>query len=88
MAKLRQVHITVADLASQLVELDQEGYGDAVVVLSRDSEGNGFRPLYKLETGTYEDGEAGIAELTPALAKQGFTDADVLGQKALILWPG
>lgn len=68
---------------------------DALVVVSRDSEGNGFSPLYEAVPTVYRagpgwaGGEIGLAELTPELEQQGYSDADVIsdGQAAVCLWP-
>ena len=65
--------------------------GKKVVIMAKDAEGNNFCPLREIDEecnySTYS-GEIGLAELTPDLRQQGYTNEDVLeGQPALILWP-
>lgn len=84
--------ITVADLRKQLCTLP----GEAVVVMSRDSEGNGFSPLSSIaDNSRYEPenawaGEIRLKELTPDLKEQGYTEDDVAAETApecIVLWP-
>lgn len=82
--------MTVKDLIEALQKVDQT----RIVILQKDSEGNGYSPLsgiddnamYEAET-TYS-GEVRIHHLTDALIKQGFSDEDVGdGQPCLVLYP-
>ena len=82
--------ITVADLIKSLQEYPQ----DAVVIHSRDSEGNGFSPVAEVSLGrtSLEDGESeiqfGLDELTPELEAEGYTEEDVGdGPIAVCVWP-
>ena len=77
----------------ELIELLQQVDPERVVVLSRDSEGNGYAVLSAVETmaflpdGSY--GEVYLEELTPELEAQGYSEEDVRedGEPALVLWP-
>jgi hypothetical protein len=82
---MRQSPYTVAELIEFLRQMDQE----ALVVLSRDPEGNGFSELHQVGTNTYRDGQIGIEKLTPELKKAGYSKEDILagGVKAIVLWP-
>ena len=73
----------------QLIELLQKENPDRVVILSKDSEGNGFSELENVNSNyNYNDGEIGLGTLTPELEKQGYTEEDILdGQPAVVLWP-
>lgn len=78
----------------ELIELLQKEDPERLVVMSKDSEGNGFSPLNDIGPGAYRaestwSGEVGLEKLTPALKKKGFGPEDVIhdGQKALVLWP-
>lgn len=82
--------MTVKELIEELLKIDL----DRIVILQKDSEGNGYSPLagidgnavYNAET-TY-CGEVKIAYLTTELIKQGFSDDDVGdGQPCLVLYP-
>lgn len=73
----------------QLIKRLQKEDPKALVVLSRDPEGNGFEELVYVD-GDYmfADGEIGYSKITPALKKQGFTEDDILdGKRAVVLWP-
>ena len=77
--------MTAKELIAKLQAVDP----DTPIVVSRDEEGNGFSPLHEIEMGAYdeESGECGILELTDELKKLGFTEEDVRGKPALIIWP-
>jgi hypothetical protein len=79
--------LTVKEVLEQLSKMDPK----RVVIMARDAEGNGFKPLHKIATGAYNkhDDEIGLETLTPELQGRGFTQADVMkgGKPALILWP-
>ena len=76
--------MTVKQLIAELRKLQ----GHRKVILSRDAEGNGFRPLETIETGAYADGEVKLEMLTSALEKLGYTEEDVgSGESVAVLWP-
>lgn len=76
-----------------LIKLLQKEDPNRLVVMSKDSEGNGFSPLADMSTESYAadstwSGEIGLEKLTPELEKKGYTEEDVLdGKPALVLWP-
>jgi hypothetical protein len=76
---------------AELIEILKEEDPMALVVLSRDPEGNGFNECRGFSTDCYDpDGrELGLAELTPELKAKGYTDEDVLedGVPCVTLWP-
>ena len=74
--------------ASELITILQQ-HPDYDVILSQDSEGNGFGPLTEAQVSGYEakNREVGLLELTPELKRQGYTEEDVRGKPAIILWP-
>ena len=76
----------VKELIEELSKLDPE----ALVVLSRDEEGNGYSELADIASNYKFNGEdIGHAKLTPKLKKQGYTEEDVMeaGDPCVILWP-
>lgn len=79
----------VRELIEQLQKQDPE----AIVVLQRDSEGNGFSPLSGLYFGAYEaettwSGNFGPHELTESMVKAGYSEEDVVhGVSAVALHP-
>lgn len=79
--------LKVKDLIEQLAKLDPE----AVVIMQRDSEGNGYAPCSGAEgNGAWDDdeGEYGYAVLTDELRQQGYAEEDtVRGQPAVVIWP-
>jgi len=80
--------MTVKELKSLLQGCDD----DRMVVLSIDSEGNGFNELRTVEGDMMFDEinrEVGLETLTEADIEQGFTEVDVFkeGKRAVILWP-
>jgi hypothetical protein len=77
--------MNVKQLIKRIEKLDP----DMLVVMSTDSEGNGFDTLSSIETHSYKDGEIGLLELTPELKERGYTDEDLLvgGKPAVVLWP-
>jgi len=75
----------VKDLIAQL----QEANPEAIVIVSRDAEGNDFSPLAEVCYGNdnYDDGDVGLDHLTPELEKQGCTEDDLIeGEEAVVLW--
>ena len=83
----------MATLHQTLGELIAQGLGDALVVLSKDEDGNGFGELNDVDGDNNkfdaEDGEIGLDHLTPDLEKEGFGEDDVMtgGVPAIVLWP-
>jgi hypothetical protein len=84
--------MTVAQLKAELKSLPD----DLLVVMSRDSEGNGFSPLSDVaDNARYEQenawsGEIRLKELTPDLKERGYTEDDVADENApecIVLWP-
>lgn len=87
--------VTVSELIKKLQHCPQ----DAVVIMSKDGEGNSYSPLATVEgenivyiPETSWDGEIGFTHLTPELERQGFTDEDVIGENrngdiAVVFWP-
>lgn len=78
----------------KLIELLKYEDPTLIVVLQKDSEGNGFSPLTGMWDGAYvEDSQYGgtamLAELTDEDRKQGYTEEDVTddGKLALFLCP-
>jgi len=65
---------------------------DMIVIMSRDSEGNGYSPLSSIEDGAYcADetwcGEFGLSELTEELEELGYSEEDIVkGDKAICLY--
>jgi hypothetical protein len=81
--------MTVKELIETLSELNQE----AIVVKSKDDEGNAFHPLFHIETGMAIENpgehylELGYKELTPDLIEDGFTEEDLSdGPEAVVLY--
>lgn len=79
--------LTVKELIEQLARLDP----DAVVIMQRDPEGNGYAPCSGAEgNGAWniKDREYGYAALTPELESQGYSEEDVMtGVPAVVIWP-
>ena len=79
--------MTVEELISQLSRLDPQ----ALVILQRDPEGNGYAPLSGAEgNGAWDNDEReyGYARLTPELEKRGYSEEDCIeGVPAVVLWP-
>lgn len=76
----------VKDLKKALKGLDDE----SIVIISKDSEGNYYSPLFTISIGTYssESGDVGIAELTDEYREIGYTKKDVIkGESCIILYP-
>jgi hypothetical protein len=78
----------------ELKELLNQYDDNDLVIMAKDSEGNGFSPLYEIEDGSYKAettwyGEVGLRELTSELIEAGYSEEDVLenGENAIILWP-
>ena len=80
----------VKNLIEQLQHEDPE----ALVVMAKDSEGNGYSPLSDYWVGAYRpestySGEVGYSELTSELKEAGYGEDDIItdGEKAVILCP-
>lgn len=76
----------------ELIELLGKANQDAVVIMSKDSEGNEFSELYEPDVDNIvwneDDEEIGIAKLTAKYRKQGYGKEDVIkGVTAIVLWP-
>ena len=80
--------MTVEELIAELSRLDPQ----ALVILQRDSEGNGYSPLHGAEgNGAWDkkNREYGYADLTLELRKEGYSQEDcVEGVPAVVLYPG
>lgn len=82
--------MNVKKLIKELKKCDQ----DRIVILSSDSEGNRFSPVYELCKSAYRDGdssdgEVGLEKLTDELKKAGYSKEDVMtdGVPAIVLYP-
>lgn len=82
--------MTVKELIAKLQQVEP----DRIVILQKDSEGNGYSPLsgiddnavYQPET-TWR-GEVKMQELTDELRRQGYSEEDTGdGQPCLVLYP-
>jgi hypothetical protein len=79
----------VKQLIKELLKVDQE----RLVVMSKDSEGNGYSPLSDISEGAYQadstwSGEFGLEKLTAEDRKDGFSEEDIIdGVKAICLHP-
>jgi len=80
-------------LVKELIEKLQKEDPDRIVIISRDSEGNGHSPLSRICLGAYAAttswyGEVGLDELTEEDRKAGYSEEDVIeGERAIILCP-
>ena len=82
-------------IVQQLIDrLNKVENKDRLVVMSKDSEGNGFSPLYDFGEEAYAAettwyGYVGLEKLTEEDRKKGFSEEDVIedGVPALVLWP-
>ena len=55
---------------------------EAIVIVQKDSEGNGYSPLYEVDDGHYQadstwSGKPVLVELTPELRSKGYSEADL-----------
>jgi len=75
----------IKDLIRKLKKLPPE----TKVLMSRDSEGNGFSYLYEISDGLKFNGEdIGFPELTDELRSQGYNKEDIIeGEEVICLWP-
>jgi hypothetical protein len=79
----------------ELIEALKGADPEAVVILSRDPEGNGFETLCDIETENQvwsdEWGEIGFKELTPELIDDGYGEEDLCHEddavECIVLWP-
>jgi hypothetical protein len=83
-------YITVRELIATLSGCDP----DLPVILSRDEEGNGYRPLADVSTGNNSfdpgwDGDMHLLHLTPELEAEGYGEEDVDpdGVPCIVLYP-
>ncbi len=89
--------MTLNDLFIQIGKLieDDPKNGERVVVMSCDSEGNGYSPLAEVATDrAYREsnaysGEVGYEQLTPQQREAGYGEEDCItdGMPAAVLWP-
>ena len=84
--------MTVKNIKELLKEYDD----DDIVVLSEDSEGNGFSPLADISVAVYvneygTNGDTYIRRLTQGLIDAGFAEEDLYhgpgGENCIVLWP-
>lgn len=82
--------------AGELIAVLSEVHPETIVVMSRDSEGNGYSPLSEADDSsayladTTWSGDIAIRELDDDLRAQGFTEKDVAGEDhvpCVVLWP-
>lgn len=80
--------MTVKELIDQLSECDP----NRLVVIAKDSGGNGYSPLWKFWEGAYRadttySGEMGLEKLTPEDENDGYSEEDVIrdGVPAIVL---
>ena len=78
----------------QLKELLANADDDRIVILQKDSEGNGYSPCAGIDSemnytaDSTWSGEVGYAKLTPELVSKGYGEEDITeGEPALILYP-
>ena len=78
----------------ELIDILQNEDPNRIVIMARDSEGNGYSPLRNFWIGAYQpdstySGEVGMERLTKEDEDDGYTEEDVIegGQPALILTP-
>ena len=86
-------NMRVKDLIAALATMDP----DALVVLQKDSEGNGYSPLTGVDDNCIYvplstwHGEIYLRKLTPFLKEEGFGEEDVYdgsdGRPAVVLYP-
>jgi hypothetical protein len=93
--------VTVKQLYDTMVRLINNGQGDDLVVMSKDSEGNCFSPLAQVDTSHAYGADSTWSgdikmrpeELTEQARKDGYTEADVADMDsgdwvpAILLWP-
>ena len=77
--------MTVGELREKLAKCDSE----RLVVLSRDSEGNGYSTVHSVDDSmTFKDGEVGLESLTPEDIKNGYGEEDVKeGSPCVVIYP-
>jgi len=77
--------MTAKELREQLANVGD----DVIIVLSSDSDGNGFSEVSSCESMVYKDGEIGFSELTDDLEEDGYGEEDILedGEECVVLWP-
>lgn len=77
--------MTVKELIAELQTMDQ----DRIIVLARDSEGNGYSICRVVDVCAFKDGDIGLEALTPGDIACGYGEEDVMsnGQPAVVLWP-
>lgn len=76
----------------ELIKLLGKANPDAVVIMSKDSEGNRFSELCEVVTENYgwdeQNKDVGIAKLTDEHKKAGYKKDNVMdGIPAILLWP-
>lgn len=82
--------ITVGDLITQLQQYD----ATRVVIMQKDGQGNGYRPLASIDDNALYEAEAtwrgavGLERLTDELIARGYTQEDVgVGVRCVVLYP-
>jgi hypothetical protein len=86
-----KTRMKVKELVKELQGMDQ----DALVVLQKDSEGNGYSPLSGADDSEHYvaesswDGYVGPKELTKELEEEGYTEEDIAsdGVPCVVLYP-
>lgn len=80
--------MTVQELIIRLAACDNQ---DALVVLSRDEEGNGFHALTQINSGNSvftSEQEVGLRGPNDTLRAEGYTEEDIQeGEDCVVLWP-
>ena len=74
----------------ELKEIIEDLDDNVLVVVSCDSEGNGYSEATGCSTRyNYSDGEIGFSKLTAKDKKEGYGEGDLLkdGDPAFVLWP-
>lgn len=81
-------------IVKELKELLNQFNDNDIVIIAKDSEGNGHSPLDDIWEGKYKAdstwfGEVGLRELTDELIESGYSEEDLLedGVNAIILCP-
>lgn len=75
----------------ELIELLQTFDPERVVIMQRDSEGNGYAPLLGADDNARWNsarGELGLERISELDRKQGYTEEDIVdGEPAVVVWP-
>lgn len=80
--------MTLNQFIEQLHELQGEGHGDSIIVLSKDGEGNDFSPFAELGNYFYKANSTWSGEICNEDEKEAHPgDFEDYNQKAIVLWP-